>query len=543
MKGYAHRIGDKTTKHIVPIIYSLISLYLISTHDTFEEWDGAWQLFAGERILRTGEYTGWGSHFWPPLYSLFLGIGSEFTSGFLAGKLISAAAAVGILYVAFYFADQYFRHDNAGVFAQLLVASTPLFIKNSFIVENHMLDALFVLLSLYYIYTYSQTVETGRLILAALFGGLASLTRYTSLILGPASILLIVYIQLDEGSKISYKLKRISIFSVIYTTTFFIVQSPWLYSNFIQNGSPLHTWQYMNVGSAVVPTDFWWWEKQAEYSSLVEIVYTHPVEYIENYLANFAKSGYYTLRFAGILSVAYLFVLARSLRQMKSYISVLLLSFGFGYASLTSQAFVFPALYLHISVLFAILSVGIIIRLGELELLQQFSVGAKEIVFLIILVNILIAAPMIGGYIMNDDTDGGQMTEHSEISQSLDQYDENIEDKYVMAVNPALTYYTGSKRIQLPTSYSGSLSDLMCYDSFNGSVKAYAKSMAIPPANESAEMSVDYIVLNPWFKAQYPEYEYLFDHNSNTVPESFEVVYQSDQVVVYDVQNYSSRNC
>jgi hypothetical protein len=299
----------------------------------------------------------------------------------------------------------------------------------------------------------------------------------------------------------------------------------------------------MNVGSAVVPTDFWWWEKQAEYSSLVEIVYTHPDNYIKNYLTNFAKSGYYTLRFAGILSVAYLFVLLRSLRQIKSYISILLLSFGFGYASLTSQAFVFPALYLHISVLFAILSVGIIIRLGELKLLQQFSVDAKEIVVLIILVNGLIAAPMIGGYLMSDDTDGGQMTEHREISQSLEQYDENVEDKYVMAVNPALTYYTGAKHIQLPTSYSGSLSDMMCYDSFNGSVEAYAKSMAIPPANESAEMSVDYIVLNPWFEAQYPEYEYLLDHKNDTVPESFEVVYQSDQVVVYDVQNYSSRNC
>jgi len=170
-------------------------------------------------------------------------------------------------------------------------------------------------------------------------------------------------------------------------------------------------------------------------------------------------------------------------------------------------------------------------------------VDVKEIVVLIILVNGLIAAPMIGGYLMGDDTDGGQMTEHREISQSLEQYDENIEHKYVMAVNPALAYYTGAKYVMIPTSYSGSLSDMICYDSFNGSVEAYAKSLAIPPASGTAKIHVDYIVLNPWFEAQYPKYEYLLDHKNDAVPESFGVVYRSNQVVVYDLKNYSSRNC
>lgn len=534
---------NRLKKHLVPIAYSLAVICLIYLHDTFEEFDGAWQLFAGERILRTGEYTGWGSHFWPPLYPFLLGIGNEFTSGFLAGKLISAAAAVGILYVAYYFAERLFSHDYAGIFAQLAVASTPLFIKNSFIVENHTLDALFVLLSLYFLYSYSQDMETNKLILAAIFGGLASLTRYTSLVLGPVSILLILSVQISIGGAIRYKLKRIIFLSSLYTTTFFLIQSPWLYFNFLQNGSPLHTWQYMNVGSAVVPTDSWWWESQAEYSSLFDIVSAHPGAYIKNYFTNFAKSGYYTLRFAGILSLTYLFVLIKSFKNIRSYQTILLLGFGFGYTSLTSQAFVFPSLYLHLSVLFAILSVSAIISLSKIEFLKRTNINPQKIIVVILFLNLVIAAPTIGGYIIGDDTDGGQMTEHSEIAHALNEYDDNIEEKYVMEVNPAQAYYSNSRHIQLPGDHSGSLSNMICYNNYNGSIEKYAKSLAIPPEDASEEVSPDYILLNPWFTDQHPDYRYLFNDKNTTVPESFEIVYQSDQVVVYDVQDYVMRNC
>jgi hypothetical protein len=529
-------------KHLVPVAYSLVVLSLIFLHDSFEEFDGAWQLFAGERILRTGEYTGWGSHFWPPLYSFFLGIGSTLTSGFFAGKLLSGVAAIGILYIAFYFGEELFSHQNAGLLAQLLVVSTPIFIKNSFIVENHTLDAFFVLASLYFIYSYSQTEQTETLILAALFGGLGSLTRYTSLIIGPVAIILIVITQLRKSETLKDGFKQMIIYSSIYTSTFFLIQLPWLYFNFLQNGSPLHTWQYLNIGSAVVPTDSWWWYGQSEYSGLFDIISDYPVLYVENFIVNFIKSGYFTLRFAGILAIAYILVLLKSVYNLTSRRSILLLSFGFGYTLLTSQAFVFPSFYLHISVLFAILSVGIILQLTKIEMLQDISINPEQVVIILLAVNLLITAPTIGGYLMNDDTDGGQMTEHNKIAQSLNEYDSNIDEKYVLEVNPAQAYYTGSRHMQFPGTNKWPLSDVLCH-AYSPKIENFGKSRAIPPANNSDKLSADYVVLNPWFAENYPEYRYMFNPENESVPESFEVVYQSDQVVVYDVQRYVVENC
>ena len=60
----------------IPLLYAVILIPLFFLHDTFEEWDGVMQFFAGREILTGFGYNGWTSHFWPPLYSLLIGIGS-----------------------------------------------------------------------------------------------------------------------------------------------------------------------------------------------------------------------------------------------------------------------------------------------------------------------------------------------------------------------------------------------------------------------------------------------------------------------------------
>jgi hypothetical protein len=530
-------------RDLVPSLYIITATILIYAHNSFEEFDGAWQLFAGRRLIVTGEYTGWGSHFWPPMYSFLIGISDLVLPGFLAGKLVSATAAVGILYVVYYFANSIFSYDYSGTISQGLVTSHPLFITRSFIVENHIVDAFFVLISLYFLYQYTQNNQTQPLVIAAIFGGIASLTRHTSLILGPVSILLIIstVLKFKRGNEadIVYSVLKSS---VLFTGCFFIIQSPWLIYNLFENGSPLHTWQYMNIGSAVVPTETWWWKDQSNYMGVFDIIRNHPATYLKNFLSNIIISGYYVLRNSGPLSIIYIIVLLDSFKHWRMSRNLILLLFGSGFTILVSQGFVSPWFFIHLSMLFTVLSVGVLLRDENIPSYIT-KINKYNIVVVIIALNVIISAAMVGAYLEGAERDDGQMVESEKIGSELERYDSNIGNKYVMAVNPAQSYYTSANHIQFPFENIGNLTTVTCYTGINGSAEEYAYSLAIPPAEPEEEISADYIILNPWAENKFPEYEYLFDPNNSSTPKGFTTVYSSNEVIVYDIQKFTERRC
>ena len=127
----------------IPLLFLLVVLFASYFHDTFEEWDGVMQFFAGKEIVTGFGYNGWTSHFWPPLYSLLIGLGALLMPGFQAAKAISIIASVATLLIAYHFAFELSGNKKVGLLTQLFLFLNPLFIVSAMQAENHMIDTLF----------------------------------------------------------------------------------------------------------------------------------------------------------------------------------------------------------------------------------------------------------------------------------------------------------------------------------------------------------------------------------------------------------------
>jgi hypothetical protein len=539
------RFTSKINIHLIPLIYSIIAVVLIFAHDRFNEYDGAWYLLSGRQMLSTGEYSGWGSNFWPPLGSFIFGTGDLFMPGFLSGKYIALLSGLGILYISYYFGEDLFKRKNSGIFTQAVVVSHPLMILHSFRVENHIIDAFFVLGALFFLYKFTQCPRNYYILFSAIFGGFASLTRYTSLIIGPVAIFIIWYRIFENNWELNSKIIQSVLYSLLFTTIFFLIQSPWLLFNYHQNGSPFHTWQYLNIGKAVVPTEgsSWWWSKQAGYNGIFDIIRRHPINYIGNFMNNILSSAYYVITRSGFLVLGFVFVILKTIFNIKDYRYMILVLFGGGYILLVSQAFVFSSLLVHLSIYIAILSTGFIIFVEKISLLHKKGVSSKRIVLVIFILNMSLVVPFAVEILDRDARDNGHMVDAPELSEQLIEYDEDLDEKYVMSGNPALAYYHGGNHMDFPSFYQGNLSQMLCYNGVSGPVKTYAYSKAIPPKNTDQKLSADYLVLNPWAEKKHPNYRYLVDPENSTIPDGFKLVYSSKEVVVYDVQDHTQSNC
>ena len=60
---------------------TLIWFFILYTHNIFEEWDGVMQFYSGKTLRHTTLYTGWASHFWPPLQPLLISLGNPLSIG------------------------------------------------------------------------------------------------------------------------------------------------------------------------------------------------------------------------------------------------------------------------------------------------------------------------------------------------------------------------------------------------------------------------------------------------------------------------------
>ncbi|MDP2719465.1 MAG: hypothetical protein Q8P44_06515, partial [Dehalococcoidia bacterium] len=153
---------------------------------------------------------------------------------------------------------------------------------------------------------------------------------------------------------------------------------------------------------------------------------------------------------------------------------------------------------------------------------------------------VILAVLLIGGlsvtsyyaysYISNDNYDSG-LVQMREIAQTLKAYDSDLQNKYVMAVHPASSYYLDSKFLAAPTYYEGDITGLVQYKGLDPLIKQFAPKY---PSGLSA-LRADYLIYNEDLANRLPQYSYLFDPSSDKVPDNFKLVYWSDAVVVYEI--------
>jgi len=169
---------------IIPLIFFIILLPLACLHNSFGEYDGILMLFSGREILKGLGYQGFVSHFWPPLYPLLIGFFDLFMDGFWAAKLVSMLASTILLSFVYLLAKEIFERKSIGIWAQVFLVLNPLYIFDSIRADNHLLEAMFYIVTLTLFLKFLKVEEEKKkiifLVSSAITLALTCLSRYTS---------------------------------------------------------------------------------------------------------------------------------------------------------------------------------------------------------------------------------------------------------------------------------------------------------------------------------------------------------------------------
>lgn len=530
--GYQDNNGFQFQCLLIPLLYLLILAYLSQYHESFEEYDGVMQYFSSLELVSSGSYIGWASHFWPPLYSVILALAAPLGGGHNAAIFISISSALCVLVTAFYLALKLFGNKRAAYCSQLVVAINPLFLVLSIQAENHMLDTCFFIFSIYVAIQAFEKLGIRAFVFLGVCCASAGLSRYTSYILVP-SVLLCLFLVVND-------FKRFSLLAVAYTLSFISVSSLWWVPNAFENGSPLHTWQYLNIGSSLaVNKTQWWWSLQENYNGLVEVMQSFPLAYAMNLLGNLAKS----FEYVSVMTAGSLFVLPFAIRFMWRQVSPRftagVLATFLLYVLLVSQAFVFKAVFLSWIVIFSVWSVGFLIDLcrrnekWSIPLLNSTRRAAYFALGLIVLISLLSSGEKMAEYLENDHIGGGQLIHKEAITRIL-QKEGGISGKYIMSIHPARAYYVGSNWISAPLYYAGSLSGLVSYENIGKKVRSYAPKY---PSSELADdFKADYLIYDQGLAKHLPQFKFLLDEKGGySLPLGFEVLFQSKEAIVIKI--------
>jgi hypothetical protein len=134
---------------VIPLIYFLFLLVLSQLHDRFDERGGIMQFFAGQELAAGHGYRGWASHFWPPLFSVLIGLGARLVPPFLAGKLISIVASTLLVFVTYPLALQLSGDRRVALWSQAFLVTNSLYVWESIGAHNHLLEPLFLVTGLW----------------------------------------------------------------------------------------------------------------------------------------------------------------------------------------------------------------------------------------------------------------------------------------------------------------------------------------------------------------------------------------------------------
>ncbi|WP_298741166.1 glycosyltransferase family 39 protein [uncultured Chitinophaga sp.] len=520
---------------LIPVLYGICMTIVADKHYGFVEFDGAMHYFAGEDIFRGNGYRGWGSHFWPPLFPLLSGILGRWLDGATAARMISVLSASFLLWIAHRFVYKLSQNHVVACLAQLLIATNFMFVLLSIKAENHMLDTLFYVLAIFLLLQSLEKDSTARFFITGLVCGLAGLSRYTSYSLVPAFACTVFCFY---PSRLAFR------YALVILAGFILVSSPWWAVNYLDNGSPLSTWQYMNVGAGVYSgagSRWWWyWSGIDHVQSIGDIIAQRPGDYLLNFSRNVVKSILYIVaksQLTGIICIASLFLLmyrgyrSRGVLLWRDRLFLPVLVALAVYILLVSQAFVFGEVFLSWIVLVMIYGVYAIYRLRPATgfFRKNYRPVMLSVIVLVVVVDVCYTNWSLNNYM----TDAAGIEENGQIAAAIKAQEGNLEHKVVMTLHPARAYYLRSRYVMLPPYYEGDLNGLITYQGMSFKVRDHAPRF--PSTLNVNDLKVDYLIYDRWAATCLPQFSFLLHKNSNRIPASFQLVYLSQAVAVYKI--------
>jgi 4-amino-4-deoxy-L-arabinose transferase-like glycosyltransferase len=521
----------------IPIAYAIVLVILSQFHSVFDEWGGVMQLFSGRGILAGMGYRGWASYFWPPLFSFLIAVGSLIVPGFVAGKLISILSASALLLVAFHFAQELSHRREIGWWAQVFVLLSPIYVYNSLLAHNHMLDALLFVTGLYLFLRSLRDPRPGKLLVVGLVCGLAGLTRYTSYVLLALPFFLFF---IKPGFWRAIRL------GVAFWVGFAAISLPWWYANTVSNGSPLYSLEYLNICTSIVAhnpgtNQSLWWCADQNLKGITDLVTTYPLEYVKNIAKNVFQSAKLLVTYGGVLLPFVLPAFFESVFviEPKHWIAVFgTLALG---VALVSQAFV-NEWYLLGSIVPIIIITAIFVLQYLGRAMEEYPILGKYHVRQLFLALLVVGGlALTGNRLVNlfkDDRDYLLLGDVEGVTQALKEHDPDLGSKVVMANDPGRAYYAGSKYLVTPEEYEGTVEAMVSYEGIRESVRNYAPKY--PPSMAQSQLKADYLVYfgtpDIWRgPRELPQFSFLLDPQSDEIPSNFELVYQAPNVVAYEI--------
>ncbi|MFX1704886.1 glycosyltransferase family 39 protein [Chitinophaga sp. CC14] len=527
---------------LIPLVYFILTFFIAQHHTLFEEWDGAMQYLAGVEIFEGKGYRGMSSHFWPPLFTLLTGIFTwVFQDGFVAAKFISVLSSSVLLLVVYRFVRNFTGGEVPAFLAQLLIAVNPTYFVYSIQAQNAMLDTLFYVSAICFFFEALQSSSYKYLFITGIIAGLAGLTRYTSYALLPAFAILLFF----------YNRPRTGCLNVLTLLLgFAIVSLPWWIINTLNNGSPLNTWHYLNVGyglsfrSAPINPK-WWWHDQTAYHSAWQIIRESPLNYGKHFLYN-VMQVFSILTIKTLLSfigcIILFFVQFFYTRKNKSSAAsnkffIVMATCLILYTGLISQAFIVDRLLLS---WYVITGIAVAVSLYIISISSPEWIKLKPVITVgllcFLLVNVTVAARKMDIY-LNDNNDSGQLADTKRIAQLLKAEDPDLAQKTVMAIHPAIAYYLGCQFVVTPLYYeSNNINDWIAYRYFDQKIINYVPRF---PGDLNIKKSpVNYLIFDRVSSKYLPQFSFLLDEHTNKLPANFERLLLTKDVALYRIRNY-----
>ena len=219
--------------------YKFVFLLFLSLHIIFfnintAEWGDSYRILRASEFARKGAYPSDEKR--PPLFSILLSIRPAAQDQIIWGRLFMFAVSVLFYFLFTKYARMYIKDNNYALLAVLYFIFNPIIFYWSLRIMADAFFAFLALLALYWLASWRDSLDFGKLFLLGFVSSLSVLTRFEGYLLF-ISVVVGIYFGTEKISLSSLRIKNLwrklknSILNIlIYTITFIIVLSPYLIS-------------------------------------------------------------------------------------------------------------------------------------------------------------------------------------------------------------------------------------------------------------------------------------------------------------------------
>ncbi len=239
ISGFAERISPWLPWAIALVYFIFMGFLTFRYHRVGGFWvetDFYADLVPQARKLLSGQFSPQNYGTKGPVYSLFLaGAYTVVREYFYAGLLINLFACFAFLVTLYYLISNVFNRTTAAL-VTIAVIFNYSFQKYTYQAGSDMLFMALCALSMYFLFMNNKTID---IVLSALFGLLAFLTRYNGAFIVAGSVIYLLII----GNSFRDRLKRCGLWIIV----FICMGLPWFIPNWIVQGNPVHNDNFYSV--------------------------------------------------------------------------------------------------------------------------------------------------------------------------------------------------------------------------------------------------------------------------------------------------------